>query len=65
MEITGDDAAAACVADTAARPGSCVTKPFDPPVLASLLAGELGCAGELEQAPATLPAPVAHGHPAA
>jgi len=42
-----------------------LTKPFDPPVLASLVAGELGCAGELEQAPATLPAPVAHGHPAA
>ena len=42
-----------------------LTKPFDPPALASLVAGELGCAGELEQAPATLPAPVAHGHPAA
>jgi putative two-component system response regulator len=42
-----------------------LSKPFDPPVLASLVAGELGCAGELEQAPATLPAPVAHGHPAA
>jgi CheY-like chemotaxis protein len=42
-----------------------LTKPFDPPVLASLVAGELGCAGELEQASATLPAPVAHGHPAA
>ena len=42
-----------------------LTKPFDPPALASLVAGELGCAGELEQAPATLPAPMAHGHPAA
>ena len=42
-----------------------VTKPFDPPALASLVAGELGCAGELEQAPATLPAPVAQNHPAA
>jgi two-component system, OmpR family, phosphate regulon response regulator PhoB len=40
-----------------------VTKPFDPLALASLVAGELGCAGELEQGPATLPAPVAHGHP--
>lgn len=42
-----------------------LTKPFDPPALASLVAGELGRAGELEQAPATLPALVVDRHPAA
>ena len=42
-----------------------LTKPFDPPALASLVAGELGRAGELEQAPATLLAAVAESHPAA
>jgi CheY-like chemotaxis protein len=42
-----------------------LTKPFDPPALASLVAGELGCPGEIEQAPATLPAAMAYGHPAA
>jgi two-component system, chemotaxis family, chemotaxis protein CheY len=40
-------------------------KPFDPPALASLVAGELGRAGELEQAPAPLLAAVAESHPAA
>jgi CheY-like chemotaxis protein len=42
-----------------------LAKPFDPPALASLVAGELGRAGELKQAPATLLAAVAEGHPAA
>ena len=89
MEITGNDAAAAGLADSNAR--SPAKRLLDqarvlarsgsrerthrrvlefrdqalrPPVLASLVAGELGCAGELEQAPATLPALVTHGHPA-
>lgn len=42
-----------------------LTKPFDPPALASLVAGELGRAGELKHAPATLLAAVAESHPAA
>jgi CheY-like chemotaxis protein len=43
-----------------------LTKPFDPPALASLVAGELGRAGELQQAPAVpLLAAVAERHPAA
>ena len=42
-----------------------LTKPFDPPALASLVAGELGRAGELKQAPATLLAAVAESHSAA
>jgi len=42
-----------------------LTKPFDPPALASLVAGELGRAGELKQAPAPLLAAVAESHPAA
>jgi CheY-like chemotaxis protein len=42
-----------------------LTKPFDPPALASLVAGELGRAGELKQTPATLLAAVAESHPAA
>jgi two-component system chemotaxis response regulator CheY len=44
-----------------------LTKPFDPPALASLVAGELGRAGELEQAPAAPPllGAVAESHPAA
>jgi CheY-like chemotaxis protein len=54
-------------ADRARRLGALayLTKPFDPPALASLVAGELGRAGELKQAPATLLAAVAEGHPAA
>lgn len=43
-----------------------LTKPFDPPALASLVASELGCAGEHGLATAPLLAgAVAEGHPAA
>ena len=55
-------------ADRARRLGALayLTKPFDPPALASLVAGELGRAGELGQAPAApLLAAVAESHPAA
>jgi CheY-like chemotaxis protein len=55
-------------ADRARRLGALayLTKPFDPPALASLVAGELGRAGELGQA-AVVPllAAVAESHPAA
>lgn len=75
MEITGNDALTAGrspvkrLLDAAFAPKlgavAYLTKPFDPPALASLVAGELGRAGELKQAPATLLAALAESHPAA